>query len=491
MPSRLANLFILTLPSYHANLPPFPTSPDIIYESKPPNDENQYPGRTFGTKENVGNTGRPKRGRRQSLKEAAGLILGKIVKDEPPAVPKKETVPRGKEIVKDDLGRNGRRIEIQPSRVKCIPDLPPTPPEKDVPITALQTTPRKRGSSISSILRKKAPIVVPPPTSTDSPDRVGREKTKEKHDRHDSTFSSVSSSFENERKKRDGSRSSLFRSRSRSEPPPSPTLSLPQLVNLKSILTTVQARLKVSEQLAGSFERNLVFLLAVKELSIKSNKKLNIEWKRGLCKELNVCRDELGRVFSRKLSLSTKSADMVREMLAKLDSSVEGKADTPASNKRSSYLTFSGGRSQSRSRPPLTHQRQHSAPVVPRDEITLETVNKVITNLKKDIEVQKLLDECILDAVTRKCWKARWVRSPNMRIEMRRFVGFVLGRVGVLGDARGKVGAGVGQLVLFCEAVEEADEGSGGSPLMRMGSRQGSRERMLDRGKEGRRFSWR
>jgi hypothetical protein len=491
MPSRLANLFALTLPSSHTKLGPFPISPDIIYESKPPNDENVYQGRTFGTKEDVENTGTTRRGRRQSLKEAAGLILRRAT-DGPPAVPKKEPLSERKEIVKDDLEINRRRAERQPSQVRRIPDVPPTPPEKDLPPTPLQGTPRRR-LSISSVLRRKAPIVVPPPIPTDSPDRVGREKTKEKHDRHDSTFSSVSSSFENERKQRDGSRSSLFRTRSRSEPPPSPTLSHPQLVNLKSILTTIQASLKVAEQLASSFERNLVFLLAVKELSIKSNKKLNLEWKRGLCKELNVCREELGRVFSRKLSLATKSADMVREMLAKLDFNSDGKADTPISNKRASYLTFSGGRSQSRSRPPLTHQRQHSAPVVPKVEITLEMVKKVIKNLKKDIEVQKLLDECILDAVTRKCWKARWVRSPNMRIEMRRFVGFVLDRVGVLGDARGKVGAGVGQLVLFCEAVENVGEGNGGvrSPLMRMGSRQGSRERMLDRGKEGRRFSWR
>lgn len=145
-----------------------------------------------------------------------------------------------------------------------------------------------------------------------------------------------------------------------------------------------------------------------------------------------MCREELGRVFSRKLSLSTRSADLIRDVLQHLD--------LDPSRKRTS-----------RARPPLTHARQPSAP---KDDVTIDMVNSVILTLKKDIEIQKLLDECILDAVTRKCWKARWVRSPNMRIEMRRFVGFVIARVGVLGSVRGEVGVGVGRLVLFCEGVE-------------------------------------
>ena len=90
-----------------------------------------------------------------------------------------------------------------------------------------------------------------------------------------------------------------------------------------------------------------------------------------------------------------------------------------------------------------------------------------------------------------------------MRIEMRRFVGFVIGRVTVLGNLRGEVGRGVSGLVMFVEEVNEVDSDvtqdkglEGGLKGMirngsvRGGSRGGSRERGLDRNKEARRFSW-
>ncbi|EHK99331.1 hypothetical protein M7I_4796 [Glarea lozoyensis 74030] len=249
------------------------------------------------------------------------------------------------------------------------------------------------------MLRRKSAIVVPPPPSVAGSERIGREKGKERHDRHDSSFSSVSSSFELDRKPRNRSRTSLFRSRSRTDAPPG--LSPSQLTQLKTILLDIQNCLLAQEQTTASFERNLIFLLAVKELSIKNNKKLNLEWKRGLCKELNVCREELGRVFTRKHSISNRSTDAVRDLLNRLDRNTSRSSST--TRKRSSYLTFSD-----RSKPPLTHARQHSAPVIVSEGVTLDMIHALILELKKDNEVQRLLDDCILDAITRKCWKNRW-----------------------------------------------------------------------------------
>ncbi|KAG9230191.1 hypothetical protein BJ875DRAFT_385704 [Amylocarpus encephaloides] len=340
----------------------------------------------------------------------------------------------------------------------------PVAPRKDTPTksstTNVKTGQRRRGASISSVASsivsqastslKKKPIIVAPPLRLRDEFLAGENgKGMERvHDRHDSSLSSVSSSFE---MKREASRNSQRRSRVLSNPP---IFTTEQLLDLRTLLKELDASLRQQDDLCQSFSRNLLYLLAVKESGIKSNKRLNAQWKRGLCRELSVCREELGRVFTRKTGIGERSQGVVRSLLNKLDELENGEekrdyalppSTSVMNRKRGSLISHIRDRSSSRSRPPLTHsQHQYSSSLdaspTPSAVLTRETITTSIFSLRKDVDLQRLLDECILDAVTRKCWKERWCRSVNMRIEMRRFVGFLGGRCDSMAAERGGMG---------------------------------------------------
>lgn len=66
-------------------------------------------------------------------------------------------------------------------------------------------------------------------------------------------------------------------------------------------------------------------------------------------------------------------------------------------------------------------------------------VREALGKLGRDAGEQRRLGEGVVDALTRKCWKARWVRSASQEVEMRRFVGFVVERVGRLRGCMGEM----------------------------------------------------
>lgn len=63
-----------------------------------------------------------------------------------------------------------------------------------------------------------------------------------------------------------------------------------------------------------------------------------------------------------------------------------------------------------------------------RDGVDGVVVGWCLGKLGRDGVMQGVLSEGVVEAVTRKCWRRRWVRSEGQRLEMRRFVGFVVGR---------------------------------------------------------------
>ncbi|CAG8957540.1 hypothetical protein HYFRA_00010406 [Hymenoscyphus fraxineus] len=344
------------------------------------------------------------------------VIVGTKSDDAPPPPPPRKNSPPA-EVSRD-------RTRVRPLQRQSQP--PPTTRTRGASISSITkgiSETLTRTVSVTSpprtLRRRDGPIVIPPPDGARSESVSTPEKGGKTHDRHDSSYSSVSSSFELHR---DGSKSSRI---SRVIiPPTSPTLTTSQLTDLKAFLSDVETLLMEQHKFCESFSHNLLFLMAIKERVIRDNKRLNLEWKKGLTRELSACREELGRVFTRKAVVGERSMAIVRDLVAKLDEENKKEGDM-MSRKRGSLLEPFRGRAAIRSRPPLTRQTPPSPPQKDPNELTLEVVNKALTSLRKDVGLQKLLDDCILDAVTRKCWKPRWCRNHSMKIEMKRFVGFV------------------------------------------------------------------
>lgn len=103
-----------------------------------------------------------------------------------------------------------------------------------------------------------------------------------------------------------------------------------------------------------------------------------MDWKIGLLAEMDLVRSELRALF-------TKKATVVQRSLGVLERMKEG---------------------------------------------DLEVIGWGVGKLQRDSVMQGALSEGVVDAVTRKCWRRRWVGSGSggQGVEMRRFVGFVVGR---------------------------------------------------------------
>jgi hypothetical protein len=124
---------------------------------------------------------------------------------------------------------------------------------------------------------------------------------------------------------------------------------------------------------------NILSLMAVKELHIRTNRRLQQDWKVGLIKEMNTVRGELRAIFAKKATLQQQSLALVSKLAT--------------------------------------------------DEASCVDVEAILDRIKRDIIYQGILSGGIIDALTRTCWKSRWVRSTNQGLEMKRFVGFVVERV--------------------------------------------------------------
>jgi hypothetical protein len=146
--------------------------------------------------------------------------------------------------------------------------------------------------------------------------------------------------------------------------------------------------------MSHSLSKNLLSLMAVKELHIRANRRLQNDWKAGLIKEMNTAREELRAIFTKKATLMQRSLAVV----AKVSASV------------------------------AAAERTRDGAVC----IDVESLAFALDKVKSDLMYQGALSEGVIDALTRKCWKSRWVRTTNQGVEMRRFVGFVVGRVSKL-----------------------------------------------------------
>lgn len=178
--------------------------------------------------------------------------------------------------------------------------------------------------------------------------------------------------------------------------------------------------------------------MAVKERAIKRNWKLGVGGRRTYIGELVEVRDELGRVFVRKVEVERRSRRVIKEFTAKLRKFEMSDLDSGG---------FGVGDVKER-----TEEATLGDDMLAVDA---EMVAHLVHGLKRDIEIQRLLNLCILDAITRRCWRGKWTRTIGQRIEMERFVGFVAGRIEKLDEVRGRMAKIVG-------TVQEVGCGIGG-----------------------------
>ncbi|KAF4617103.1 hypothetical protein G7Y89_g15047 [Cudoniella acicularis] len=159
-------------------------------------------------------------------------------------------------------------------------------------------------------------VIVPPPRGLQlrlrrRQQQLGEQDLALRHAKHDSAFSS-SPSLED-----------LLLHPSSPSPKPrtssSPaskkiTLSHHQLSTLLNLLQKLSQELRWQKTQNAAFEANVLFLLSVKEATIRDSKKLNGEWKRGLLGEIDGVREELGRTFSRKSALIRRGIETLRSL---------------------------------------------------------------------------------------------------------------------------------------------------------------------------------
>ncbi|KAH8652740.1 hypothetical protein BGZ60DRAFT_342333, partial [Tricladium varicosporioides] len=244
---------------------------------------------------------------------------------------------------------------------------------------------------------KNGVVVVQPPRGLKLRN-LGKENERSRHEKHDSSFSSVSSSLEDllyHSQFSTASRSNSKTKRSQqSDHPQNQTilLSSSELEKSKTLLGKVEQELLKMGKAHEGFSQNILWLLAVKENTIRESKRLNIEWKRGLTGEIDEVREELGRVFSRKNALVRRGLASLRAVQVELGfatppaSILKGKAKSKPECKT---LPMKGG----------------------KFEVPTGKLEDLLKTLAKDLELQRILNECIIDAITRKCWKARWVKT--------------------------------------------------------------------------------
>ncbi|KAH6663804.1 hypothetical protein B0J14DRAFT_458942, partial [Halenospora varia] len=244
---------------------------------------------------------------------------------------------------------------------------------------------------------KNGVVIVQPPRELRLRN-LGKEDEKSRHEKHDSSFSSISSSLEDllcHSQFSAASRSNSKTKRSQQlEQPQNQTilLSPPELEKLKTLLAKLEQELLKMGKAHEGFSQNILWLFAVKENTIRESKRLNVEWKRGLVGEIDEVREELGRVFSRKNALVRRGLASLRTVQVELGSTPPPPSILKGNSKsmpECKTLPTKGG----------------------KFEVATGNLEELLKTLAKDLELQRILNECIIDAITRKCWKARWVRT--------------------------------------------------------------------------------
>ncbi|RDL42311.1 uncharacterized protein BP5553_02290 [Venustampulla echinocandica] len=280
------------------------------------------------------------------------------------------------------------------TRSKALP-----PAEPPLPLDTSSTKKHHRLSLTTKF--RKGVVTVPPPPQLLA--HLG--KACPQHDRHDSTFSSVSSSFTD-------LKSLTLPSNSR-VPASMIPLTRSQLATLSPLLRRLERCLDKQDLLCRSLSANMLYLMAVKERMIRRNGKLGVGGRKAFIGELGEVREELGKVFVRKVGIEGRSRNVIGEVAGKL-----GKLEM-----RDLDSAKCAGE---------VKEREEGVGDVAT--VDAEMISNIVHILKRDIEIQRLLNICVLDAITRRCWKGRWTKTAGQRTEMERFVGFVAERVEKLGE---------------------------------------------------------
>ncbi|ESZ93927.1 hypothetical protein SBOR_5686 [Sclerotinia borealis F-4128] len=219
---------------------------------------------------------------------------------------------------------------------------------------------------------------------------------------------------------------------------PSPTLRLIRRIN-KAILL-----LEYQELLTTRFSTNLAYLFGKKEMAIWRTRKMSDDTKELIIIILTKLRELVGKTMVHKTGLVRRSRCILGEVVEAIvsnqrrDSGVE--TETPASEiaehtPSPEVVEMSGSEPESEGQGDMKE--------------TLET-------LRADIAMQKRLDEVLRAGIVGSCGDENLMMglpSRSERLCLRRFVGFVEGRVTELGGAYARVEKAVGGLERYLTPI--------------------------------------
>ncbi|KAM3075765.1 hypothetical protein ACMFMG_007891 [Clarireedia jacksonii] len=218
------------------------------------------------------------------------------------------------------------------------------------------------------------------------------------------------------------------------------TLSLPpHTLALIQRLNRCTQFLEYQEMLTTRFSTNLAFLFGKKEVAVVKTRKLSDDTKELLIITLTKLRELVGKTMVHKTILCRRSRGVIGEVIEDLigkekerrDSGVETSVTAPSTTVQSSN---------------------------PENEIKVQEskFKQGLQVLRGDLVMQKRLDEVLRAGILGSCGDERLMMglpSRSERLCLRRFVGFVEGRVGELGVAYSRVERVVGGL----EKMEEGE----------------------------------
>ncbi|KAE9376370.1 hypothetical protein N431DRAFT_400542 [Stipitochalara longipes BDJ] len=179
--------------------------------------------------------------------------------------------------------------------------------------------------------------------------------------------------------------------------------------------------LQHQERLTSHLSNNLVFLFTRKEAQISMLKRMRADDKSHLVSCLSRIKDSAGRTFLRKAVFLQRSQELVTqisEILVKAKFELDGEG---------------------------IDGREVEVEVEVED-----TLFDLLALLREDLKTQRELDERLRNMLVSESREKRWGGSPGERSLLRKFVGFVEGRIGALGNAYENVEG----LVRGCEGVE-------------------------------------
>ncbi|KAN0116774.1 hypothetical protein V8E51_002751 [Hyaloscypha variabilis] len=194
------------------------------------------------------------------------------------------------------------------------------------------------------------------------------------------------------------------------------TITAEGLKHLERGVRRIRRRLQHQEHLTTHLSNNLIHLFTRKESQITLLKRIRSDDKSTMLSSLSRIHESSGRTFLRKAVFLQRSQELVTQISSLLSTSTS--TSTPSS---------------------------------PGEEVVIDDeVFDLLALLKEDLKTQRELDERLQNMVLAESKEKRWAGSPGERSLVRKFVGFVEGRMHALGN----VYSGVEEVVRGCEGVE-------------------------------------